>query len=337
MFFPGLGQVYGGKWGRGLIWISIELSLIIYGLIAIFSPKGNLLSGLICLLVSLGIYLINLLDAHLCIYYQYQDQKLEKIPRKHKNPWFAVFVSRVLPGLGQLYNQQSVIGLILLSASLIFLKLESFYSSLLVIPPTLAAIATYHAYIAFPYPKKKYHFSYRSIVAIMVGIIFGWGLIYNYIPQWIDQKIELFIIPSNSMEPTLQIGDRFFVSESQTYRPQRGDIVVFSPSETIKELDPEVAEFYVKRVIGKPWEKVQINNGIVYINDQPLKETYLAETANYQLDPVIIPPNHYFVLGDNRNNSFDSHVWGFLPREVIFGQGYKIYWPINRVRSLISD
>lgn len=337
MFFPGIGQLYAGKFLRGLLWMISEIILIIYALVSIFSPQGKLVTGLICLFLSLVIYLTNILDAHLCVYYQYKNEICEKIPRKRKNPWFAVFASRILPGLGQLYNQNSVLGLVFLSASLIFLQLEGSFSSLLLIPPTLAAIATYHAYVTFPYPKESFRLSHRSLVAIMVGLIFAWGLISNYIPQWIDQRLELFIIPSESMQPTLQVGDRVFVSESKTYRPQRGDIVVFRPSEELKALDPNVAEFYIKRVIAKPWEKVQIDYGIVYINDQPLEENYIAQPPNYQWGPAIVPPDQYFVLGDNRNNSFDSHAWGFLPKEDIFGNAYKIYWPVERVKSLIRQ
>jgi signal peptidase I len=140
--------------------------------------------------------------------------------------------------------------------------------------------------------------------------------------------------------PTLQKGDRFFVAKYDGKLPQRGDIVAFKPSETIKALDDEAARddsiYYVKRLIAKPGDTVRIANGIVYINDRPLKEDYIAEPPNYQWGPATVPVNSYFVMGDNRNDSFDSHLWGFLPQQYLFGKAYKIYWPPNRVRSLLQ-
>ncbi|WP_013321903.1 signal peptidase I [Gloeothece verrucosa] len=336
MFFPGMGQLYAGKLSRGFLLIVLQIFVIFYALESIFSPQGKIMTGLICLFLSVVIYGASILDALLCVYYQQEDTTGERIPRKNKNPWFAVFASRILPGLGQLYNQNVLWGMVFLSAFLICWKLEGLFPSLLSIPPTLAAIATYHAYISFPYPNQRFHLSQRSLLAIIVGLIFAWGLISSYIPIWINQKIELFIIPSESMQPTLQVGDRVFVSKSKTYQPQRGDVVVFRPSDEIKAVDPK-AEFYIKRLIGKPGDKVLIDHGIVSINDQPLKENYIAQPPNYQWGPAIIPSGQYFVLGDNRNNSFDSHAWGFLPKEDIFGQAYKIYWPMNRVKSLIRE
>jgi signal peptidase I len=67
-----------------------------------------------------------------------------------------------------------------------------------------------------------------------------------------------------------------------------------------------------------------------------LAEDYLAETPTYDLPDKAIPIEHYFLLGDNRNNSFDSHLWGVLPRQAIVGKAYKIYWPLDRVRSLVN-
>lgn len=336
MFFPGLGQFYAGKLGRGFIWLIIELFLLIYSVWSIFSPDGQTLTGLIGFSLVIIVYLCNILDAHFCVYIQSRHQNPEKIPRKQKNPWFGVFASRVLPGLGQFYNQQSFLGLFFLSSALIFLQLAYKFSSLFLIPPTLTAIATYHAYLSFPYDRKNLHLSQRSLLAIMVGLIFAWGLISNQIPQWIHQRLELFVIPSESMQPTLQINDRIFVKKSQFYTPKRGDVVVFQPPEVMKTMEPESTGFFIKRIIASPGEKVKINQGIVYINDRPLSEDYIAEAANYELKEVTVPANHYFMLGDNRNNSFDSHLWGFLPEENIFGQAYKIYWPCDRVKSLIK-
>ena len=85
-------------------------------------------------------------------------------------------------------------------------------------------------------------------------------------------------------------------------------------------------------MIGLPGETVEVKRGQVYINGQPLQEDYIAEAPQYQWGPVKIPARHYVVLGDNRNNSYDSHYWGFVPRELIIGKAISIYWPPERAR-----
>jgi signal peptidase I len=335
MFFPGIGQFYAGKPIAGAIFLISQIWLLAIAVQSIFGADGNTVTGLIELCIATAFYWINILDAHLSVYQQYRDPTLEKIPRKRKNPWFAVCVSRVLPGLGQLYIDQSVLGILFLSATLFLLKLDDFFASLLIIPPLIKAVSTYHAYITFPHRQKPF---YRSLIAVMAGLIFLGGVFWSHVPLWLNQR--MFFIPSESMKPTLQKGDRIFVDKYEGNLPKRGDIIVFRPSETIKSLDKEAALdenlYYVKRLIAKPGDTVRIDNGIVYINEQPLKEDYIATPINYQLGPEIVPANSYFVLGDNRNNSFDSHIWGFLPKEFLFGKAYKIYWPPSRISSLLK-
>lgn len=103
--------------------------------------------------------------------------------------------------------------------------------------------------------------------------------------------------------------------------PQRGDVVVFVPPR-----HPE--EDYVKRIIGLPGEKVQVIKGVVYINDKPLAEPFQPRPGTYTMPkPIIVPAGQVFVLGDNRNNSNDSHNWGPLPIENIVGRAWLSYWP----------
>jgi signal peptidase I len=111
-----------------------------------------------------------------------------------------------------------------------------------------------------------------------------------------------------------------------------GEIVVFSPTETLKQQNFKDA--FIKRIIGLPGEKVQVKGGKIYINDQPIAENYIQEPTNYQLGPVTVPPHSYFVLGDNRNNSYDSYYWGYVPRENIIGKATKRFWPFNRMGSI---
>ncbi|HEY9740438.1 MAG TPA: signal peptidase I [Coleofasciculaceae cyanobacterium] len=145
---------------------------------------------------------------------------------------------------------------------------------------------------------------------------------------------EARYIPSGSMLPTLQINDRLIIDKiSYNFRePGRGDIVVFSPTDTLKQQNFKDA--FIKRVIGLPGDKVEVKGERVYINDQPVRENYIEEKPNYSFGPATVPPNQYLVLGDNRNNSYDSHYWGYVPRDRIIGRAVVRFWPLNRVGEI---
>jgi signal peptidase I len=167
-------------------------------------------------------------------------------------------------------------------------------------------------------------------------------------------------IPSSSMEPTLQINDRLLI-EKITYRfrkPERGEVVVFNPPAVAAV--PDSSLVYIKRVIGLPGDRISIRDGKVFVNDKPLNEPYIKDAPEYTLptndpkqcpncfipDTVIqkdrtlsftVPPNSYWMMGDNRNNSLDSHAWGFLPEQNIVGRASFRYWPFdNRLGDLAT-
>lgn len=139
-------------------------------------------------------------------------------------------------------------------------------------------------------------------------------------------------IPSDSMFPTLEIGDRLVIEKVSYYlkSPQFGDIIVFNPPPQLQEIGYGADQAFIKRVIGQPGQTIEVKNGRVYIDNQPQFERYIAEEPHYQLPPVKVPEDSYFVMGDNRNDSNDSHVWGFLPKENIIGRAVFRFWPIER-------
>ena len=148
------------------------------------------------------------------------------------------------------------------------------------------------------------------------------------------EVIKAYSIPSGSMLPTLQINDRVIIDQTayRTQSPQRKDIVLFQPTETLRKQN--FKEVFIQRVIGLPGETVEVKNGSVYINSKPVKENYIQERPQYRWGPVVVPMKSYLVLGDNRNNSYDSHYWGFVPRDLIVGKIVWRYYPFDRVGSL---
>lgn len=143
-------------------------------------------------------------------------------------------------------------------------------------------------------------------------------------------------IPSDSMLPTLEQGDRLVVEKISRYfhPPNQGDIVVFQPPLQLQIQGYGKDQVFIKRAIGEPGHRVAVLNGIVYLDDRPLKEDYIAEAPNYQLKPIEVPEGMLFMMGDNRNNSNDSHIWGFLPKENIVGRAVFRFWPLNRIGRL---
>lgn len=130
-----------------------------------------------------------------------------------------------------------------------------------------------------------------------------------------------FQVQGSSMEPTLHDGQYLLVSKLSYWLqpPDRGDIVVFhSPNNATDD--------YIKRIIALPGERVKIQNGQVHVNNAPLEEPYVANQSSYS-GSWNLEENEYFVLGDNRSNSSDSHTWGALPRENIIGKAWASYWP----------
>ncbi|MBD1834159.1 signal peptidase I [Cyanobacteria bacterium FACHB-472] len=140
-------------------------------------------------------------------------------------------------------------------------------------------------------------------------------------------------IPSDSMLPTLQVGDRLVV-EKISYRfhaPNQGDIVVFDPPQKLQIQGYAKDQAFIKRVIGTPGHVVKVKNGKVYLDNSPLQEDYIAEPPEYNWGPALVPEDHLLVMGDNRNNSNDSHVWGFLPQKNVIGRAFFRFWPASRI------
>jgi len=139
--------------------------------------------------------------------------------------------------------------------------------------------------------------------------------------------VQSYTVVMSSMEPNFQDGECIMVNKV-SYRssgPQRGEVIIFDP--------PFDSEYpFIKRVIGLPGETVEIKDGKVSINGTPLEEDeYIAAQPNYTMPSQEVPENEYFVLGDNRNNSNDSHNGWTVPRDNIIGKAWFTYWPPSKL------
>jgi len=169
----------------------------------------------------------------------------------------------------------------------------------------------------------------RRIVVEYVDSIVIAGVAALFIIHFL---FRTFYIPSGSMIPTLQIRDYIMVNEF-VYRfkkPEKGDIVVFSPP---PEANAEGKEF-IKRVIARGGDTISVREGKVYINGESQPEPYVKFPADYYMAPTPVPNDHLFVMGDNRPTSADSHIWGFLPEKNVIGKAILIILPFQRVRVL---
>lgn len=331
---PGIGQIYAGQKIRGWLFIFSYFLLIILGLGLLVTSK--LYIGIVCFVAAIIIYFWNLFDAYQCAK-RANSSDFETWRRGNKDPWLAVFLSRIILGLGHLYINKTLVGFVLVFITVVsyFVTSDSPISGLLTLVSLLASpFILYHAYIKTPVQRNT---SRRSI--LITAIILAFAPIILAVLSTLS--IRTFIaearwIPSEAMVPTLQKNDRLVIDKLSYHfaAPQRGDIIVFSPTETIKKDNPNLKDAFIKRIIGLPGEKVEVKAGKVYISDSPLEENYIKSPPQYQYGPVTVTQNSYFVLGDNRNNSYDSHFWGFVPRKNIIGRASEIFFPLERAGSL---
>jgi signal peptidase I len=167
---------------------------------------------------------------------------------------------------------------------------------------------------------------WAKTLALTVGIALGLRAVV----------VEAFVVPSGSMRPTIVEGDHLLGTKFHYWfwAPRRGDVVVFRPPAEAQRLAGTVAPRYVKRVIAVEGDEVEIRRGQVRVNGEPLAEPYVAEPPAYVVRRMVVPPGHVFVLGDNRNESLDSHRWGFLSEESLIAHVFVRYWPIDRIGRL---
>ncbi len=213
-------------------------------------------------------------------------------------------------------------------------------------------------------PKLEKHEQQRGTIA-------EWTVTILLLLFGTTTLVQAFVIPTGSMEDNLLVGDHLLVDKLAFAPPgpiskyllpytevKRGDIIVF-------RYPVDIRQTFVKRVIGIPGDRIRVENKQVFRNGEKLNEPYKVHKANY-LDPyrdnfpsqpyhslsdralemlernvvngeIVVPPQSYFAMGDNRDNSLDSRYWGFVPRENIIGKPLIIYWSYDTTTDRLAD
>lgn len=160
---------------------------------------------------------------------------------------------------------------------------------------------------------------------IILALLLRWQVLE---PRW---------IPSGSMLPTLQLQDRILVEKIQPRLKGLehkalpiNSVVVFHPPERLMSLGYDAKTALIKRVVGLPGDQIAVHQGVLIRNGIAIDEAWLPETMNYEMEPITINDQQLWVLGDNRNSSLDSHLWGPLPQNNVIGTAIWRYWPLQR-------
>lgn len=262
---------------------------------------------------------------------------------KPRKPWLAGLLTFLTIGLGHLYAGMAKRGVVLfLSQGIllaIFLPLILLAPTLIILVISISCGFAYFLYCLldaikiakenkFDYQLKKYnkwylYLAYWVAAALVIQPIVEISIKINI--------IQAYKIPSGAMIPTLLIGDHILVDKFiyKKNEPQRGDIIIFP-----YPVNPSQA--FVKRLIGLEGDKIEIRDKQLYINDEKYEEDYIVNldptilpasiAPRDNLGPIIVPEGKFFVMGDNRDNSYDSRFWKFVEKSTVQGKVKSIYW-----------
>ena len=158
--------------------------------------------------------------------------------------------------------------------------------------------------------------------------------IADHLRDAVETHWRSFRVPNQGMNPTLLPGDHFSIKKTayQQAEPKRGDIIAF-------RYPKDETKIFIKRVVGLPQDRIEVRDKQLYVNGERLTESYvqhidsnvltLAQAPRDNLAPVVVPPNAYFVMGDNRDSSLDSRFWGAVSKDLVLGKAMFIYWSID--------
>jgi signal peptidase I len=342
MVLPGLGQIYARKMTKGVLILLSYFLMIGVGMWFCLTNNGNFGVGVMLFIIGILVLPIwCLFDAHKSARSN-NSREFESFRKQHKKAWLAVFLSRFIPGLGHAYNKKWFYAFffftifLLLAATPIYSDLFEWIKFGIYI--LLDLICVCHCYTTTFNPSGS---GRKLNTFIAIGLItLSTALSSLRTPYFKAFVSEARYTPSVSMVPTLQVNDRILINKLlyQFDAPQRGDIIVFTATQALRDMGYE--NDFIKRIIGIPGDTVQVIKDRVSINGQTINESYIntseQEKGVFGPDwgPTLVPANSYLVLGDNRAESADSRFWGFVPRENIIGKAVNRYFPFDRAGSI---
>lgn len=255
--------------------------------------------------------------------------------------WIAGLFSLIWPGLGQVYNGQGRKGLLILALPLLSIpgmilcldgeNIAPFLGAYVLLGLAYYAAAVWDAISTARKLREGRRLKKYNRVAVYIGIVtlmFALNSVLSILVK--NNYLKAYRIPAGSMKPALLIGDHILVDRRPEARsPKRGELIVFE-----YPVDPE--KDFIKRVVATGGDTVEIREKELLINNEPVHESYvihndprilpIGKTKRDSYGPVTVPPDSYFVLGDNRDESYDSRFWGFVEKSRVKGTVTNIYW-----------
>jgi signal peptidase I len=346
--FLGWGQWYAGKRLRGLLILGLQILSAVIGANLASVAKPSI--GLVLLVLGFGFFALPIwsyFDAHK-VATRVNSTDFEAVRQGHSDPWRAIFWGRFFSGLGYvsvgkwpLFVLAVLIGILIPWGIGLIIPLDPVWSAIAESLVVLALIVGFQIHpFAIAIKNRQASGTPREFPIPSLGAALVMTVATVLIPAFLAFSIRVFVaearyIPSAAMLPTLEINDRLIINKIsyQLRNPDRGDIVVFEATDELVKQNYKDA--FIKRIIGLPGERIDIRDGKVFVNGKILNEdAYIKEKPNYRWGPETVPPGEYFVLGDNRNNSYDSHFWGFVPLEKMIGVAAYRFWPADRFGPL---
>lgn len=351
VLLPGAGQIYGEKRLRGVIFIFVYALLSVIGITGIVGfilledaamSRLFILTTLISIIIILIFSIYILFDAYKIAKAYNVNQQINIDKDNKKKAWLAALLTYLFCGIGQFYNKQIIKGCaFLITAIILYIIADKYYIfQILLFPLYLFAMKD-----AFDSAERingsERRFLDQEKIAVKAFILAM--LLFHLTPFAQITKthiIQAFKIPAGSMLPTLEIGDRIFVDKTTEAKTsvKRGDILIFVyPKDEKKD--------FIKRVIGLAGDKIEIKDKEIYINGDKIIENYVIHKDPHikpkEYEPrdnmglITIPSDSLFVLGDNRDQSYDSRYWGFVKTDKVKGKALKIYWSWDSKNKIV--
>jgi signal peptidase I len=268
-------------------------------------------------------------------------ERKEKMDNKPRKPWIAGLLSLIQPGFGHVYNGEirralAIYAISFLSSPAIILCLHRRFVIIFLVSYVIFALAYYGLVFADAIRtarRNRDHFvpkAYNKVV-VYLGIFLLVVCLNLSLASIIKSNfIQAYKSPSASMEPTLLIGDHMLVDRTEAARsPRRGDVIIF-------EFPEDSSKDFVKRVVAVGGDRVEIRDKVLFVNGTQAHEPYVShKEANLvpasmnprdNYGPQVVPVDSYFMLGDNRDRSYDSRFFGCVPKSKVKGTVKSLYW-----------